>query len=214
MIGFEELFNRKEPKEKSLTWREIKPGAKHFFDNILNYQSSEKDVKDFQEAIKDIINTQKLYTFKVPECYFENYKKAKVFYKKVEQLEKFRLPYVRGFCDFKSTKSQLKYLKRWGKDRRIRLGNQFEYYMFLVEVVNVLVRSGFDIDTAMKKISEEQTYHPSRLAFIFQNSIGPIKYALGGYGDEGISEFPPLIDLKAFDEGYTDFEVVVFVVLL
>lgn len=218
MIGFKEFFNRNEHKEEFLIcgWEEINPYAENFFNNVLNYVSRDNNVLDFQEAIRYIIDNEKLCSFKIPRFYFSIVEKLYDYlweHTKYKEICEILLPKNDGYCDFSTAMNYLKRIKKCWKNRNLKIGNQFQYYMFLVELVNRLVNEGYDIESAMSKVIGIRESCLYSMAFLCIPNIGENAYCLCGLGRKGTYKYPPLADLKLFNSGISDIDVILFVIL-
>lgn len=205
MIGFNELLNRNKPKKK-IEWTEVNPYTKHFFDNVLNYKYITKNEFNFLEAIKYIIDNNKLSTFYIPEFYFtifdESSIKLSFYLNNFQEINDNLLPQKHNNSYLSFSKNCLKHMKKSWNIKSLKIGNPFQYYLFLVALINRFVDNGYHIARAIDKVilNRSENYYVS-CSFLCKGLSINKKYCLCGKFNikyPHYINYKPLADLEFY----------------
>lgn len=177
MIGFGNLSKRKRKAETTegqaetiAEWRmvetdiktlsdarlvKINPQEDGFYDAVLNFKSTNTDINAFIEAISEVKDA-KLGTFYRP-IYDPSIDGDKIVY------EKGKIPAVYPYNAWE----QLPSLMPTVEGKHWHLATEFQYYAFLVWLVNQLVKDGKSVEIALNMVvihSEELGHHSDLLS--------------------------------------------------
>lgn len=144
MIGFGKFGKQRNMKIVSLDDKRlmrIDPTEKGFFDNVLCYETQSDSINDFIEAVCEV-KEEKLSTFWIP-IYDVSLCNDDVLFEKGY--------YAAVGHSFSFWKEKLKRMytvseKHW------EIGSEYQYYAFLVWLINMLVKTGWKIDNAIKAV--------------------------------------------------------------
>lgn len=144
MIGFGRFGKRKlgivSTEDKRLVF--IDPTSEGFFDNVLGYITDREDIRDFQEAVKEV-KAEKIGPFWKP-IYDPSLDDIGEVRFKAERRPEVGHPY--NFWKQKAEEMSSVEGYTW------KLGTEYQYYAFLVWLVNRLVNEGQCIAYAMRHV--------------------------------------------------------------